>query len=333
MKRIEFNEIGGTEVLTIVEREIPEPKEGEIVVKVKAAGLNRAEELFFQGQYLFQPESPSLLGLEASGIIEKVGANAADYNIGDEVCLTPNITPTEYGFLGEYVVAPVSAVIQKPKKLSFNEAASVWMTYGTAYATLVLRGGLEKQANQVVLISAASSGVGTAAIQMAKRYGAKIIATTRTDKKKVYLKELGADLVVTTEDENWVSQVQDFTDGKGVDIIIDAVADSEFLAQLVEISSFEATIVLYGALALNPSPQIPLFPMLIKGVSLKNLHYVFHVLEIEDRFNAMKTEVLDGLNSGDYYPVLDKTFSLDKIAKAYDYMASNLQRGKILIEV
>ncbi|WP_053002222.1 alcohol dehydrogenase catalytic domain-containing protein [Kordia jejudonensis] len=138
MKRVEFNEIGSTEVLNIVEREIPIPKENEIVIKVKTAGLNRAEELLFQGQYLFQPKSPSLLDLEAAGIIEKVGSKINNFEKRDEVCLIPNITPTEYGFLGEYAVAPLQAVIKKTKWISFKESAAIWMTCRTAYADIKL---------------------------------------------------------------------------------------------------------------------------------------------------------------------------------------------------
>ncbi len=333
MKRVEFNEIGGAEVLYLAEREIPIPKENELVVKVKFAGLNRAEELFFQGQYLFQPNSPSLLGLEASGVVEKVGSGVKGFEVGDEVCLTPNITPTEYGFLGEYVLAPIKAVIKKPKNLSFKEAAAVWMTYGTAYANLVLRGGLEKGMNQTVVISAASSGVGTAGIQMAKRYGAKVIATTRTSEKKGFLKGLGADLVIATEEENFVEAVQGYTQGKGFHIAMDAIADSDFMGQLIETAGFEAKIVVYGALALNPTPSFPLFPLLIKGVSIQGLHYVFQTLEIEGRFEQMRKDLFQGFESNEYRPVLDKTFHLEQVQDAYTYMASNLQKGKITIEI
>ncbi|QCW99434.1 zinc-binding dehydrogenase [Aggregatimonas sangjinii] len=331
MKRVEFNEIGGTEVLNIVERDIPTPTENELTVKIKFAGLNRAEELFFQGQYLFQPNSPSLLGLEASGVVEKVGLGVEGFKTGDEVCLTPNITPTEYGFLGDYILAPVKAVIKKPKSLSFKQAAAVWMTYGTAYANLVLRGGLEKGANQTVLISAASSGVGTASIQMAKRYDAKVIATTRTSEKKEFLKALGADLVIATEEENLVEAVQEYTQEKGFDIAMDAIADSDFMGQLIETAAFEAKIVVYGALALNPMPSFPLFPMLIKGVSIQGLHYVFQTLEIEERFKQMKEDLFQGFESKKYVPMVDKIFSLEQIQDAYNYMASNKQKGKILV--
>ncbi len=333
MKTIEFTELGSADVLRIVNKDIPQPKKNEVVVKIKAAGLNRAEELFFQGQYLFQPKFPSLIGLEASGIIESVGKDIISYKKGDEVCLTPNVNISEYGFIGEYAVAPEQAIIKKPKAISFKEAASVWMTYGTAYSCLVLRGGLKKNAQQTVLISAASSGVGVAAIQMAKNYGANVIATTRTGEKKDFLLEQGADLVIATNDENLVEKVNTFTSDKGFDIAIDAIADSTFFNDLIEAAGFEATIVVYGALALNPEPSFPLFPLLIKGINIVGLHYVFHVLEIESRVNDMKSEVLKGLEAGIYRPVIDSVFSLNEVNKAYTYMGTNQQKGKIVIEI
>ncbi|XLS27664.1 zinc-dependent alcohol dehydrogenase family protein [Flavobacteriaceae bacterium M23B6Z8] len=332
MKRVEFEEIGNTEVLRLVEREIPFPNKDEVVVKIKVAGLNRAEELFFKGQYLFQPKSPSLLGLEASGIIEETGGNVSNFVKGDEVCLTPNINPTEYGFLGEYIVAPVKAVIKKPINLSFQESASVWMTYGTAFAALVIKGGLTKKSRQTVLISAASSGVGVAAIQMAKSYGAKVIATTRTSLKKQFLRQQGADLVIATEEENFTELVNNFTLEKGFDIAIDAIADTNFFEELIEVAGFEATIVVYGALALNPTPAFPLFPLLIKGINIVGLHYVFQTLEIESRFKQMKDDVLRGIETNEYKPIVDKNFKLKDIKKAYNYMASNQQKGKIVID-
>ena len=327
MKTVQFNKLGGPEVLQVIKQEIPFPADHEVVIKVKAAGLNQAEQLFFQGQYLFQPQFPSTLGFEASGIVEKVGANVNEFRPGDEVCLTPNIMPYEYGYLGEYVLAPKEAVIHKPASVSFEEGAAFWMTYGTAYGGLVLRGKL--QAGQTVLITAGSSGVGIAAIQMARHLGARVITTTRTSSKKEFLEKQGADLVIVTTEDSLIEQIREFTDDKGFQLAFDPIAGT-FLSEIAEAAAMEAHIVLYGVLSLELDAPFPLFPTFAKGLHYSGLHLMFHVLQHPDRFEAMKDALLKGLEQGAYTPVIDKKFVLDQVKEAYEYMQSNQQQGKIL---
>lgn len=331
MKKVIFNEIGGTEVLQVQDLAVPTPKAHEVLVKVKSCGLNRAELLFFQGQYLFQPEFPAQLGLEASGVIEAVGSEVTKFRVGQEVCLTPNVMPTEYGFIGEYALAPIEAVIPKPNNISFAEAASVWMSYATAYGGLVFRGSLQKNGGQVVLISAASSSVGLAAIQIAKKHGATVIATTRTSKKKEFLAEQGADFVIATEEENLSERVMEITTNKGFDIAFDPIAGT-FVNTLAEAAGHESTIVIYGILSLEDTP-LPLFPLFLKGIRIEAIHLVFHVLQHSERFAETKEHILSGLTDGSYHPVVDKTFTLEEVAAAYEYMESNAQQGKILINL
>ncbi len=331
MKAIRFNAIGGPEVLELQELDIPNAKENEIIVQVKACGINRAELLYFQGQYLFQPEFPAKVGLEASGIIHAVGKNVEDYEVGQEVCLTPNVMPTEYGFIGEYVAAPIEAVIPKPENIGFEEAAAVWMSYATAYGGLVFRGGLQDNAGQIVLISAASSSVGLSAIQVAKNHGAIVIATTRTTDKKDYLLEQGADYAIATQEENLVERVMEITGGKGFDIAFDPVAGT-FVNELAEAAANESTIVIYGILSLEDTP-LPLFPLLIKGIRIEAVHLVFHILQHPERFAQTRDHILKGLAEGKYQPVIDRIFSLEEAKDAFSYMESNKQKGKILITI
>lgn len=331
-KVVEFNQVGGPEVLSVVERDMPTPSENEVVVQVKVAGLNRAEQMFFRGQYLFQPAFPSSVGLEASGVIHSISEGVTDFEVGEEVCLTPNIKPTEYGFLGEYVKAPISAVIKKPQGISFDQAAAVWMTYGTAYGSLVFRGGLEKGKGQTVLVSAASSAVGVAAIQVAKSFGAKVIATTRTSAKKDFLLQQDADYVIATEEENLAEKVMEYTDNQGFNIAIDPIA-GEFVNTLAEAAAPEASIVIYGILSMQDTPM-PLFPLMVKGISVSGFHLVFHVLEQETRFKEVKENILEGLESGTYQPTIDEnSFTLDEVVKAYEFLEPNQQKGKILVKI
>ncbi len=331
MKKVIFNEIGGPEVLQLQETNIPAPKENEVVVKIKSCGLNRAELLFFQGQYIFQPEFPGQVGLEASGIIKAVGTGVKEFQLDQEVCLTPNVMPTEYGFIGEYAVAPIEAVIPKPANISFEEASAVWMSYATAYGGLVFRGGLKENVGQVVLITAASSSVGLSAIQVAKNHGATVIATTRTSKKKDYLKNQGADYVIATEEENLADRVMEITSDKGFDIAFDPIAGS-FVNTIAEAAGNESTIVIYGILSLEDTP-LPLFPLLIKGIRIEAVHLVFHILQHPERFAQTRDHIIEGLTNGTYKPVIDKKFSLNQVKEAYDYMESNAQKGKIIVTI
>ena len=329
-KFVEFNQIGGAEVLNVVDRDIPKPGPGELVVRIKACGLNQAELLYFQGQYIFQPQFPSKLGLEGSGVVHAVGNETNNIKVGDEVCLTPNIMPYDYGYLGEYAVVPEEAIVNKPSNISFEEGAAFWMTYATSYAGLVMRGGLKKGADQTVLITAASSGVGIAAIQLAKYFGAKVIATTRTSGKKNFLIDQGADWVIATDEDDLISEVRRYSGDKGFHIAFDPIGGS-ILNDIAEAAANEASIIVYGALSREFDASMPLLPLLVKGLNISGFHLVFHMLQHSDRFEGAKKHLLEGLNTGVYKPVIDKKFELTQVRDAYEYMLSNQQQGKVLI--
>ncbi len=239
--------------------------------------------------------------------------------------------PYDYGYLGAYALAPKEAVVRKPEVISFDQAASFWMSYATSYTGLVYKGGLTKGANQTVLITAASSAVGLAAIQMARHFGAKVIATSRNADKKTFLEEQGADLVIVAEEENLVQQVDDYTSGKGFDIAFDPVGGS-FWHPLADAAGQEAKIVVYGALALDFESPFPALPTFVKGLSFVGFHLVFHLLQHPDRFAVARKHLLEGIEQGVYRPVLDRQFSLGEVQQAYAYMMSGRQKGKILIK-
>ncbi len=188
-KVVTFNRTGGPEVLEIVDMEVPAPAAGEVQIRVQAIGLNRAEIMYRNGQYVIEPEFPARLGYEAAGVVQAVGENVEAFTTGDLVSVIPSFMFNEYGMYGELVNAPVHAVVKHPENLSFEEAAASWMMYVTAYGALVEYGNL--QAGQNVVIRAASSSVGLAAIQIANMLGAKPIALTRTaEKETCFLKRV-----------------------------------------------------------------------------------------------------------------------------------------------
>jgi NADPH:quinone reductase-like Zn-dependent oxidoreductase len=179
-KIVRFHEVGDASVLKLEELPKPQPGEGEVLLKVEAIGLNRAEVMFRSGKYIDTPSFPSLLGYEAAGVIELVGPGVTELKPGDRVSSIPAFSMAKYGTYGEYAVLPASALAPYPQNLSPVEGASIWMQYITAYGVIEY-GGLKK--GQHFLVTAAASSVGLAAIQIAKLVGATSIATTRNKAK------------------------------------------------------------------------------------------------------------------------------------------------------
>ena len=212
-KIVRFHKTGSADVLQIEDLPLQEPKAGEVRLKVEAIGLNRAEVMFRQGRYLEQPRLPSRLGYEASGVVDAVGSGLSGIQVNDRVSTVPAFSMNDYGVYGESVVVPASAVAPYPDHLSPVEGTSIWMQYLTAWGGLIHYGKVK--AGDFVLISAASSSVGLAAIELTKLTAAKSIATTRRSDKKKVLLEAGADAVIATEEEDLAKRVGEITGGKG----------------------------------------------------------------------------------------------------------------------
>ena len=248
---VRFHQIGGPEVLKVDELPLPEPSTGEVRLRVKAIGLNRAEVMFRQGKYLVSPVLPSKLGYEASGIIEAIGSGVDKSWLGKIASTVPAFPADAYGVYGEVAIVPVSAVAEYPASLSYEEGTSIWMQYLTAYGALVMHGKIAK--GDFVLITAASSSVGIASIEITKAEGAISIAATRTSKKKAELLAAGADHVIATEEEDLAARVNEISGGKGARIVFDPIGGKGIEA-LAAAASFGGTIFEYGALAAGPTP-------------------------------------------------------------------------------
>jgi NADPH2:quinone reductase len=326
----EFSQTGGPEQLALVERDVPPPGPKEVQVDIRATGLNRAELMLLAGQYLVDPVLPSKIGMEGAGVITAFGSDVSGWGIGFEVCITPNLEPDKYGVLGEKVNVPEACLQPKPANVSFKEAAAFWMAYPTAYGGLVNAGGLREGGGQVVLISAASSSVGIAAIQIASAHGATCIATTRTRAKAEWVRSVGAHHVIVTDEENLAERVHEITNGKGFDIAFDPVA-GPMVEALGAAAAPGATIVEYGILS-GEVPTLPLFPMLFKGFSITAFHVVFHLFAKPELFDVACQHLLPRWKNGQYKPLIDETFAFDDAVKAYEHLASNAQFGKVVIE-
>jgi len=328
VKIVRFHQTGGPEVLQLDELALPVPAAGEVRLRVKAIGLNRAESMFRSGQYLWTPVLPAKIGYEASGVIEAVGPGVDPAWNGKTVSTVPAFDVTEYGVYGEIAIVPVSAIAAYPERLSYEEGTSIWMQYLTAYGALVHQGRLAK--GDYVLITAASSSVGLAAIEIAKAEGAISIATTRTGRKKAELLALGADHVIATEEEDLVARVREITGGKGARIVFDPIG-GKGLEALAGACAEGGTIFEYGALATEPTP-FPLFAALGKQLTIKG-YVLFEITRDPAVFDKAKAYVFEHLAAGHFKPRIDKTFDLKEIVAAHRYLESNAQIGKIVVTV
>ncbi len=328
VKIVRFHKIGGPEVLQFDELPIPEPGKGEVRLRVKAIGLNRAESMFFHDRYLETPVLPSTNGYEASGIVEAVGPGVDTSWIGKNASTTPAFSLNHYGVYGEVAIVPIHAVAEYPAKLSYEEATSIWMQYITAYGALIYYGHLAK--GDYVIITAASSSVGLAAIEIAKAEGAISIAATRTSAKKAELLSLGADHVIATEEEDLVARVNEITGGHGARIVFDPIG-GKGLEALAKATAVQGTIFEYGALAMEPTPY-PLFTALNKRLIIQG-YTLRDILADPVKSQNARKYVFDKIVAGNFKPRIDKTFPFSQIVEAHRYLESNAQIGKIVVTV
>jgi NADPH:quinone reductase-like Zn-dependent oxidoreductase len=325
---VQFSENGGPEVLKIVDVDVPKPARDEVRIKVKAIGLNRAESMFRAGNYLEKAKLPARLGYEAAGTIESVGDGVSNFKVGDTVSTVPNFSLNSYGMYGELVLAPVSAVTKHPESLSFEEAASIWMMYVTAYDGLIGTAKLTK--GDTILIPAASSSVGIAAIQIANMEGATSVALTRTSDKADQLRKAGAKHVIATEEQDIVAEVRKITNDKGATVVFDPVGGPTF-TKLIEASAPEARMILYGALSDEPT-TLPLLAMIGKRPIITG-SIIMTTSGDPARLKVAIDYVTAGLKSGALKPVIAKVFPFDQIVESHRYLEANKQFGKIVVSV
>ncbi len=327
-KIVQFHELGGPDVLKLEEVPLAEPGPGEVRLSVEAFGLNRAEVLYRQGLYLERPKLPSRIGYEAAGIVDAVGPDVQGVAVGDRVGTIPGFSMTRYGVYGESAIVPAAIVAPYPESLSVVEGAAIWMQYMTAYGALVAIGDVK--ADDSVLITAASSSVGLAAIQIVKSMGATAIATTRGPSKKQALLDAGADHVIVTSEESLARKTLKLTGGKGARLIFDPVAGS-FLDKLAKAAAPGGIIFEYGLLSLENTP-FPLGDAMGKGLCIRG-YTLFEISGDPGKLAKGKQFVYDGLKSGAFKPVIARTFKLEELTEAHRYMESNEQIGKIVVTV
>lgn len=325
-KTVRIHELGGPEVLRIEDREVGDPGPGEVRIRVEAVGLNRAEAMYRAGRYPVKPQLPSLIGYEGVGVIEALGDGVSGHAVGDRVCVLPMIQQGQYGIWAEQAIVPARIILPAPSGLSPAEAASIWMQYMTAYAIIeVAQVGIDDG----VLIRAASSSVGIAAIQLANWAGAISIACTRTSAKRDELLAQGAAHVIATEEEDLVERTMAITGGKGARTAFDPVG-GPYVETLATALAPRGILIVYGGLSEQQTPY-PHWQCAFKGLSMRGW-VASEIWNHPHRYQAAQEKILAGLAGGQLKPIIAKTFhGLESIGDANAFLESNQQIGKIVV--
>jgi NADPH2:quinone reductase len=302
----------------------PEPQLGEsdVMIDVKAAGLNFPDVLMIQGKYQIQPDMPFIPGAECSGVVSAVGANVSRYKVGDKV-----ISMGAAGAFCEKIAAHELAVFPMPENLSFEQAAGISITYFTSYYALKQRGALK--AGETLLVLGAAGGVGTTAIELGKLMGARVIAAASTPEKLELCKSLGADEVINYSEVSLKDAIKELTDGKGVDVVYDPVG-GEYAEPAIRGMAWNGRYLVIG-FASGPIPKIPLNLVLLKGCSLVGVFWGRFSGE-EPKENLKNIEELWELfAAGKISPVVTDSFSIDRYEDAFNCLIERRARGKVIM--
>lgn len=325
MRCIECAAPGGPETLRPAERPLPRPGPGEVLVKVAAAGVNRPDVLQREGRYPPPPGASDILGLEIAGTVAALGEGAEDWQVGDPVCGLAS-----GGGYAEYCALPAVQCLPVPAVLGFEEAAALPEAFFTVWSNLFDRAGLKP--GESFLVHGGAGGIGTSAIQLAHRFGARVMATAGTSEKCALCRELGAERAVNYRDEDFVAAAKEFTAAKGLDVILDMVG-GDYLARNLKALAPEGRLVQI-AFQQGSRVEIDLMP-----VMLKRLTFTGSTLRIQsvDRkaaiARALRDRVWPLLESGSIRPLVTATYPLAEAAEAHRRLEAPDHTGKIVLRV
>jgi NADPH:quinone reductase-like Zn-dependent oxidoreductase len=327
-RRVRIHEFGGGDVLRIEDVAVASPGPGEVRLAIHAIGLNRTEVTLRSGRSPAKPSLPASIGFEAAGVIDELGEGVSGWRPGDRVALIPAYSAAQYALYGETAIAPARCLVKIPEHQTFEQAAATWAAFGTAWCGLISVGDLK--AGQTVLITAASSSVGLAAIQIANNIGARPIALTRTSQKSDELRRHGAAAVIATEEMDMVESATELTDGKGADLIFDAVGGPGFV-KLLQATATDGLLILYGAL--HPEPTVlSAFQIFARNLTIRG--FALPVISRNDQqLAAMKQFILEGIANGNLSPTIARKFPFDQIQDAHRFLESGSQVGKIVVTI
>jgi NADPH:quinone reductase-like Zn-dependent oxidoreductase len=336
MRQIVTTANGDIDVLKVQEKPDPTPRNDEVVIKVRAAGLNFADILARQGLYPDGPPKPCVMGYEVSGVVESAGKDVNSSFVGKSV-----VAMTRFGGQSELVAVKAAQMFEKPEKLTFEQAATIPVNYLTAYALLIVMGSLHT--GESVLIHNAGGGVGLAALDIAKKVGA-VTYGTASGSKHQFLKERGLDHPIDYRKQDWQPELQKLTNGLGVDLIIDPIGGAHWKKSYASlrhtgrlgmfgVSTASANGISGKLKMLKAAIQMPWFhplPLLNKnrGVFGLNLGHMWHEPE---KVAVWMRDILRGVEEGWVQPYVDQTFSFDDVGKAHQYLEARKNIGKVVL--
>jgi NADPH2:quinone reductase len=316
---------GGPEVLRIIQRPVPTPAEGQILVKVEAAGVNRPDVVQREGRYPPPPGAPDILGLEIAGHVVAAGSGAGRFSVGDPImALVPG------GGYADYAVVHESNALPIPAGLTMIEAAAIPETYFTVWTNVFERGRLRP--GETFLVHGGTSGIGTTAIHLAKAFGATVIATAGSKVKCDACRSLGADLAINYREEDFVASVKTFTDGRGANLILDMVG-GDYIPRNYEAAAQDGRIVqiafLHGSKVEMDFGRLMLKRLTHTGSTLRSRS----VTEKAAIAEALSASVLPLLQEGRVKPVIDSVFALEEVAAAHRRIDDGTHIGKIVLRL
>lgn len=323
MKAITITHPGGPEVLQLTERPIPQYNADEVLVKVMAAGVNRPDVAQRKGSYPPPPGASDIPGLEISGTVAEVGANVTRWKKGDKICAL--VTGGGYA---EYCNVQAGQCLPIPGNLSFVEAASLPETFFTVWSNVFDRGALKK--GETLLVHGGSSGIGVAAIQMAKTLGSTVYVTAGSDEKCRFCEDLGAAKAINYKTEKFKEVILQITNGKGVDVILDMIG-GDYTADNIKSLADDGRLVMINMM-MGKDVQVDLSPVMRKRLTITGS-------TLRSREASFKTHIAQSLEktiwpllaSGEIKPVIDKVFPADKAGEAHQLMESSAHIGKIVL--
>ena len=325
MKVIEISEYGDADVLKLTDRPIPEPASGEVLIRVAAAGLNRADVMQRNGHYPPPPGASDLLGLEVSGTVAATAPDVHDLSVGDEVCAL-----LAGGGYAQYCTAPASSCLPIPKSLNLVESAAVPETFFTVWTNIFMRGKLKK--GERLLVHGGTSGIGTTAIQLAKAFGAKVCATAGSDEKCDACVELGADLAINYREDDFVEKVKTWSNGQGVDVILDIVA-GDYLAKNIKSLAVEGRLVIIATQG-GLKSEINALPIMMKRLTVTGSTLRPRTVEQKSEIaQELREHAWPLLDDGSIKPVIDSIYPMHQVSDAHRRLDSGTHIGKILLQM
>lgn len=325
MNVVEVPKPGGAEAMRIGTRPVPTPQAGEVLIKVAAAGVNRPDVLQRAGAYPPPPGATDLLGLEVAGTVAALGAGVEEWRVGDEVCaLTPG------GGYAEYCATPAAHCLPIPRGFDMVRAASLPETYFTVWHNVFQRGGLKP--GETFLVHGGSSGIGTTAIQLAHRFGARVITTAGSDEKCEACRALGADLAINYRNEDWPAAVKEFTEKKGCNLILDMVG-GDYVQKNLDCLAWEGRLVNIAFLK-GSKVEVNLALFMIKRQTMTASTLRPQSVEAKAGMAAaLREKVWPLFDAGELKPMVYKTFPLAQVGDAHRLMESSAHIGKIVLTI